>query len=70
MLIGRKNEIKFLKSPVAKTNGVAKTLVLTGWRRVGKSALIEHFCKKHSNKHFYKLIGMPTKKQNFKLVKE
>ena len=64
MFIGRKNEIKSLKSAVAKTNGIAKILVLTGRRRVGKSALIEHFCQKQSNKHFYKLIGMPPKKQN------
>ena len=64
MFIGRKSEIAELNDAIAAPDGLAKVIVLTGRRRVGKSALMEHFCKHCLDIPFYKLIGLPPQKVN------
>jgi|GEM_PF-7015576 len=64
MFIGREQEKAELNYAVARQNQLAKVIVLTGRRRVGKSTLIEHYCQHHSALPFYKLIGMPPQRTN------
>ncbi|WP_133406263.1 AAA family ATPase [Parashewanella tropica] len=64
MFIGREKEIRELHEAIASPDGLAKVVVLTGRRRVGKSALIEHFCRNCLDIPFYKLLGMPAQKVN------
>lgn len=64
MFIGREQEISELEEAIADKGGRAKVIVLSGRRRVGKSALIEYFCTNCLDMSFYKLIGMPPQKVN------
>ncbi|WP_104398770.1 AAA family ATPase [Vibrio penaeicida] len=64
MFIGRVQEKEELKQALAKKDELAKVIVLTGRRRVGKSTLIEHYGQNHSSLPFYKLVGMPPQKTN------
>ena len=64
MFVGREQEKWELEEAIASKDNLAKVIVLTGRRRVGKSALIEHFCTNLLDMPFYKLIGLPPKKVN------
>lgn len=61
MLVGRDEEIKTLKT--LEKSRKAEMLVLYGRRRVGKSALIRHFCGGKRALSFEALEGLSTKEQ-------
>lgn len=63
MFVGRNEELKRLSTWSVKEQ--AKVIVLTGRRRVGKSALVKHFGE-NQNKPYYELVGQPPAKINRK----